>query len=116
MVDQEFLLESLSFDLKRLLTPNTEPDGTVLMREVGLCKAGSKETMLVEDDTNLDDGREQKQPRQDIQGIASQGLVGGKVSPEGVDGEHRQGMVCTKEEFVGGSAKDRNRKQNNAPQ
>jgi hypothetical protein len=105
-----------SLDVKSLLTLYAEPDRTIYVRDVGSRTAIPEEAILVDDDTALDDAHEQKQPRRDVQVAAGKGLVGWQVLPDGVGGERRQGMVGAEEEFVGGSAKDGDREQNNASQ
>ena len=98
-----------SFDVNWLLKLYAEPDRTIYVRDVGSCTAIPEEAILVDDDTALDDTHEQKQARRDVQVAARKGLVGWQVSPNGVGGERRQGMVGAEEEFVGGSAKDGDR-------
>jgi hypothetical protein len=86
------------------------------MYDLRFCPARPEETILVEDDNTLDHTQEHKQTRQNVQGVAGKRRVGGQVSPDSVDNQRRQGLVCTKEKFVRESAENRDRKESYAPQ
>ena len=49
-----------SFDLKRLSTMNVESNSTIYLHDFDLRSARLEETILVEDDTALDNVQEQK--------------------------------------------------------
>lgn len=106
----------LSFDVKWLLTLYAEPDRTMFVRDMGSHTARPEEAILIDDDTALNDAHDQKQPSWDVQVTAGKGLVGWQVSSDGIDGERCQSMVCTEEQFIGGSAEEREGEQKDAAQ
>ena len=79
----------------------------MLMGNLGSRSTITKDTVVIDNSTPLDNTHEQKQPRQDVEVRAGEGFFRGQVSPDRVGRERGQGLVEAEEEFVRGSTEER---------
>lgn len=95
------------FDIKWLVKLYADPDRARFMGNMGSRATVTEDTVSADDHIPLGNAHEKEQPRRDVEVHAGEGFLGGQVSPDGVGSERGQGLMGAEEEFVGGSAEER---------